>query len=135
MSVFQLEILTPERQFYSGEVQSLTVPLEDGSMGVLANHMPMVAPIIIGSLKITTPDEVLIAFNSEGFIDVKQNNTVYVFCQVCEWPQEIDENRAKLAVERAERALKVQRGIGEHQLSQLALARAMERLKVKSLHM
>ena len=40
---FHLEIVTPDRQFFIGEAQELTVPAIDGSLGVLAGHEPVYA--------------------------------------------------------------------------------------------
>jgi len=41
----KLTILTPEKEFYSGEILSLNTEGEDGRFGILANHVPMISPL------------------------------------------------------------------------------------------
>ena len=48
---FHLEIVTPDRQFFIGEAQELTVPAIDGSLGVLAGHEPAVTALEPGELR------------------------------------------------------------------------------------
>lgn len=71
MSVFMLEILTPKRQFYRGEVEALTCTLPDGQLTVLKSHRPMLAALEIGSIMIKKGGEWRTAFSSEGFIEVR----------------------------------------------------------------
>ena len=48
---FHLEIVTPDRQFFIGEAQELTVPAIDGSLGVMAGHEPAVTALEPGELR------------------------------------------------------------------------------------
>lgn len=48
----QLEIVSPEAQLFSGEVQSLTVPGAAGSFQILNNHAPIVSTLVEGKVKI-----------------------------------------------------------------------------------
>ena len=50
MKTFRLEVLTPERQFFDGEVEQVIVEACDGRLSVLAGHAPMVAPLADGTL-------------------------------------------------------------------------------------
>ncbi|MDR0863258.1 MAG: ATP synthase F1 subunit epsilon [Oscillospiraceae bacterium] len=128
--LFDLKILTPEREFFSGEVEALTFTVEDGSITVLANHVPLITPVEISSLKIKLPDgEWREAFNSEGFVEVRREGVI-AFVQTCEWPEEIDARRAEEARIRAEEMLRQKHSIKEYQHTKIDLARAMERLRV-----
>ncbi len=49
-----LEIVTPERLAYSGEVDSVQVPGSEGEMGILPHHAPLVSMLGIGELLIRT---------------------------------------------------------------------------------
>ena len=49
---YQLEILTPEQTFYSGEVTSIVAPGTNGFFGVLAHHASMISKSNGGKLKI-----------------------------------------------------------------------------------
>src|SRR5699024_11702212 len=48
---FMLEIITPEKQFFTGEVESLIIPAVDGSYGVQAGHEPIVTAIEPGEAR------------------------------------------------------------------------------------
>ncbi len=126
---YLLDILTPERPFFSDQVEALTVYAPDGSITILAGHAPLITPLEAGSLKIKVDGQWKEAFHSEGFMDVSRNGVV-VFAQSCEWPENIDTHRALEAKRRAEEALRQKQSIKEHKLSQLALTRAMARLRI-----
>lgn len=131
MNKFKLEIMTPERQFLEEDVDSLTVLLPDGQLTVLAGHMPMVAVLAIGELTIRSGDTSRMAFYSEGFMEVRPDEVI-IFVQACEWPDEIDERRASEALERANEKMRQQQSLIEHKNTQIAIARAMARLRVSS---
>ena len=52
MNLFKLEIVTPEQQIFSGEVQSVQVPGIQGSFQVLYNHAPIISTLDQGKIKI-----------------------------------------------------------------------------------
>ena len=56
MNTFKLEVLTPRREFYSGDVEAVTIVLEDGEMTLLKDHEPMLAALEIGEMRIKTAD-------------------------------------------------------------------------------
>lgn len=126
---FELHILTPEREFFSGRAESLTLSSVDGRLGIMAGHVPMVTPVEIGELDITVNGEQKKAFNSEGFLEVL-HNMVLLFVQACEWPEEIDANRAARAAELEREHLRQKRSMAEYKAAKLALSRAMERLRI-----
>lgn len=128
-STFNLEISTPDRKFYGGNVEMVIVQTIDGEMGILAGHEPMVVAIKIGTVRIKKDDQWVEAFLNSGFAEVKPDKTV-ILCDTAEWPEEIDANRAKAAKERAEEHLIRSLSKIEYIKSQTALARAMARLKV-----
>lgn len=129
MAEFPLEILTPEREFFSGSVEALTVTLPDGLLTVLAGHRPMVAALEPGELRCKRGGEWLVCACSEGFLEVAPGK-VCVFVQSCENPGEIDEARARAAFERESALYAGKQSLREHELTRLALARAMTRLAV-----
>ena len=126
---YHLEILTPERQFYIGDVEAIMFEAPDGQVSILADHAPFVAPIVVGTLRIREDDEWRDAFCSEGFIEVYHGNVV-VFVQACEWPENIDVRRAEAAERRAREQLRQQRSMQEYRRFQISLARAMVRLRI-----
>lgn len=125
-----LEIVTPERKFFSGDVEMVILKTPEGEMGILKGHIPMVVAVAIGPIKIKKDGEWLEAVLNEGFMEIRQDKTV-ILADTAEWPDEIDINRAKAAKERAEERLRSRLANVEHVRSQTALARALARLKVK----
>ncbi len=125
---FELSIMTPERQFFSGQVEALTVTGIDGQMTVLAGHAPMVVSLDIGEISIKQDGTWRQAVNTEGFMEVL-GDSVVMFVQACEWPEDIDVRRAEEAKHRAEERIRQRQSILEGQTSKIALARAMVRLR------
>ncbi len=124
---FYLEILTPDRKFFWGEVESLIVNTPSGQIGILKDHMPIVAVVEVGIVKIKKDGNWLEAVLGQGFMEVKRNRTV-IIADTAEWPDEIDINRAKAAKERAMERILRRENQTEYIRSQAALARAMARL-------
>ena len=130
MNKFYLEIITPEKVFFRGEVESVNIPSIGGACTVMAGHQPMVFATVPGSLYITADGQTREAFMSEGFIEVRPDETI-AFSQAVEWPEDIDERRAEEAKERAEEMVRRNRSAAEYKLNRLALQRAFARLRVK----
>lgn len=126
---FHLEILTPEHQFFSDDVEALTISTLDGEMTILKDHAPITAPLLVGSIKIKQNDEWREAFQSEGFLEVTAEGA-HLFVQACEWPENIDVRRAEAAERRAREQLRQQRSMQEYRRFQISLARAMVRLRI-----
>ena len=73
----KLEILTPEKQLFSGEVYSVQVPGSSGKFQMLNKHAPIISSIQKGSVKIidNQKKELLININS-GVIEMKNNKII-----------------------------------------------------------
>lgn len=131
---FHLMVLTPERSFYDGPAVYVGMNSIAGTIGVLADHAPMVSSLAVGELVIKLEDgTTLYAFHSEGFIEVRSDG-VFILSQACEWPEEIDINRAIEAEQRAKKRLSGDlsdpRAMSR---SRVALLRSLTRRKVKNL--
>jgi len=129
-AIFNLEIVTPQRIFFSEKVEMIVVNTPEGQIGVLAGHIPMLVVVAVGPARILQDGKWNTAFLSEGFMKIKQDSTV-ILADTAEWPHEIDANRARAAKLRAEERLRNKLANKEYIHSQAALARAIERLKVK----
>lgn len=130
-NTFYLEIVTPDRKFFSGEVEMLVLKTPEGEIGILEGHMPMVVAVAIGPIRILKDGDWLEAVLSEGFMEIMQDKTV-ILADTAEWPNEIDINRAKAAQERANERLQSQLSRIEYMRTQAALQRAFSRLQVSS---
>ena len=132
MDTFLVHILAADRTFYEGPCVSLTIPTSDGEQGILAHHSPMIAAVQTGTLRWQAPGgEVELAAVSPGMVKVEKNE-VLVLVDSAERPEEIDEVRARREADQAREALLQQRSRQEHQVAQATLARALNRLRVKS---
>lgn len=103
---FQLEVISPERVFYTGEAEMVELTTTEGDIGIYAEHIPLTTIVAPGVMTITEPGGNLKeAAVLEGFMEITQEK-VTILAQSCEWPEEIDVNRAQEAKARAERRLK-----------------------------
>ncbi|MDF2545662.1 MAG: synthase subunit epsilon [Anaerosolibacter sp.] len=128
-SAFQLEIVTPDRKFYEDDVDMVVVRTTAGDLGILKNHMSLVSPLAVGTIKIKKNGEQLEATCAGGFVQVRQDKTT-IITDSAEWPEEIDVERAKKAAERAEDRLKMKSSELDMIRAQAALERALNRLRV-----
>jgi F-type H+-transporting ATPase subunit epsilon len=128
----ELTILTPEKQFYKGQVKSVKTTNLDGPFQILIKHMPLTT--ILEPTVTEFVDEEgknFKAFTSTGILRIK-NNEVVMLCDACEWPEEIDEKRAQAAFARAEKRLKGRHEEVDTKRAQIALVRAINRLKIRT---
>ncbi|MDN5351676.1 MAG: F-type H+-transporting ATPase subunit epsilon [Clostridiales bacterium] len=133
---FKLEVVTPDRNFFSGETDMMIARTTEGDIGILYDHEPLVAPLKIGSLRIRQEDETfLLAANSTGFLTVTEE-LVTVVVDSAEWVEEIDLDRAIRAKERAEKRIMEGHEKGEATKidmlrAEAALKRAINRIRLK----
>ena len=131
MTSFPLHVLTAVKPFYEGECVSLVIPTASGFYGIQAKHSNFVGSIIPGEMKMTLPDgSVVTAAVADGIVKV-EGGEVLVLVDTAERPEEIDENRAERALEKAMEDTARERSAREYFAAQARLARAMNRLKVK----
>ena len=127
---FQLEVISPERVFYSGDVEMLELTTTEGEIGIYADHIPLTTIIAPGIMTITEAnDQLKEAAVLEGFMEITQEK-VTILAQSCEWPDEIDVNRAQEAKARAERRLKSTDENINMSRAELALRKSLIRLEL-----
>lgn len=131
MSTFHLKIIASDKVFYDGDCEILVVPGVDGELAVMAHHQNMVVATIVGDIRFKdgSSDEYHYAVVGIGFVHISDNN-VTMLVDTVERPEDIDANRAKSALERAEEQLRHKQSIQEYHVSQASLLRAMYRLKM-----
>ena len=113
MKTFELKILTAEKTFYDGPCESLILPISDGHYGILADHQNTIAAIVPGILEFTVPDEgkQYAAISNGTFL--MEDNQVLILAITAERPDEIDENRARRALEEEQEEMLRQQSIRE----------------------
>ena len=130
MSTFLLEIVTPERKVYAEDVNMVVVRGVAGELGILPNHIPLVTPLKISSVKIKQGNkEQLVAVNG-GFVEDRKEKVV-ILAESAELPGDIDVERAQAAKQRAEQRLSAaKKDEIDFRRAEMALQRAMNRLDV-----
>lgn len=129
MKTFSLEIITPQKVAYKGNVGQISIPAYEGEMGVLPGHIDYLAMLLPGEIRIKKDDDLEFFAISGGFAEIHPKNVV-VLCETAESAEEIDIERVTLAKTRAVEKLKApDKNIDTIQL-QTAIQRAAARLKV-----
>ena len=132
MDTFQVHILAADKNFYEGPCVSLTIPTNDGELGILAHHSNMIAAIQPGTLRYQAPgEEPCRAATSAGMVKIEHND-VLVLVDSVERPEEIDAARAQREIDEAREILLQKRSRQEHKIAEAAMARALNRLRVKN---
>lgn len=124
---FNLQIISPTRVFYDDQVDMVEMKTSEGEIGVLAGHIPLTAILEPGILRIKKADGDREAALHDGFVQI-QKDKVTILAESCEWPDEIDVNRAKEAKARAERRLKSGEKEVDMLRAELALKKALIRI-------
>jgi F-type H+-transporting ATPase subunit epsilon len=122
-----LEIVTPERQLFSGAVEDVTVPSSRGYLGILPGHAPLLAELGIGQISYRIGERKEFMFCSWGFVEVLPERVI-VLAQTAEPASEIDENRAEQARSRAEKRLASKDPSVDFARAQMAMMRALTRM-------
>lgn len=126
---FLLRIITPERLFYENQVDMVEFNTTEGEIGVLPGHVPLTVIVKPGIIDITEPDGDKVAALHAGFAEILPDR-VTILAEVIEWPEEIDEERARAARERAEERLRSKTAETDIARAETALLRAVARIQV-----
>lgn len=130
MGELKLKIVTPDKEFYDGEIKSILARGLEGDFMILKNHSPFVTVLQISEMKITDlKGNYRFAAIAGGYVTVKDNE-ITIMSDACEWADEIDVERAERAKERAERKLKSETKGEDVMKAEIALKRALNRLEV-----
>src|SRR6266699_2756555 len=103
-----VEIVTAERELYSGEADMVSAPGSEGRLGILPRHAALLTTLMPGELTIKLDGSEEPIFVSGGFLEVS-GNIVTVLADTAEYAEEIDQDRAELlsALERAMSRIRV----------------------------
>ena len=126
---FRLEIVTPEKIVFSEDVVSLVAPAENGYLGVLAGHAPLLCSLRPGEIKIRRESGELLYATSGGFMEVTPKKTS-ILSESTEAPEAIDPARASKARQRAKERLATFNKDVDRPRAEAAAARAENRIRV-----
>jgi len=124
----ETQILTPDGIVFQDEVIGLQVPGEQGSFEIKKNHANLISNLDIGRIRAQLNEmETQYFAVSGGFVEVVDNK-IYLLAEAAERNDEIDQQRAENAKERAEEHLKDKEM--DHERARKAWLRAENRLKI-----
>jgi F-type H+-transporting ATPase subunit epsilon len=130
MATLKLEIVTPEAQTYSEEVDMVTLPSSNGELGIYPNHVPVLTQVIPGEITVRKGGRDFFLAIGEGFAEIT-GNRVAVLTDMAIKADDIDEVKAEEARKRAEARLQEKLSGEEMASVSAALAHSLAQLKVK----
>ncbi len=131
MSELNLEIITPSKSAFNGEIKAITVPGTKGRFQILKNHAPIISTIEMGMVKVDLKDGSSDYYATSGGTIEVLNNKVLVLADSIEKVPEIDEERALNAKQRAEERLAVKNSNINTVRAKASIARANNRIHIK----
>lgn len=128
--VFELKIVTPFKDFYFGKAIKLNTETKVGRIGILYHRLPMILELKPTITELVKDDgEKVRFFSSEGILKVV-NDKVYMYCEDCQLPHEIDIERAKKSKSDAEKRMENPTEVDDVGLLNLTIERAIKRIKL-----
>ncbi|MDP2277959.1 MAG: F0F1 ATP synthase subunit epsilon, partial [Nitrospirota bacterium] len=121
----------PHGLIYSGEVDEVTGTGSEGEFGILPGHVPFVTTLKIGMLIAKTGKELKYFFVNWGYAEIGADK-ILVLADSAERSEEIDLERAKSAMKRAEERLKKAEDIDFHR-AEASLERAATRIQISQM--
>jgi len=132
----KLELVTPYKRVLLEEVDEVTAPGTIGEFGVLPDHTSLLTTMKVGELSYKQDGQTYYVAVNWGYVEV-EDNVMTVLVETAEPADQIDVERAKAALGRAEEALKkLSSEDKDFKIMEAALMRALIRVQVagKKLH-
>lgn len=129
MKTLLVSVVTPDGLVLEGDYEMMSCKAESGELGILPGHIPLVAPLKIDVVRLKRGKEEEVIAISGGFLEVRPDQ-VTILAKSAERDVDIDIHRAEEAKERAAKLLESQEGNVDTFRAELALRRAMNRIKI-----
>ena len=102
---FPVEVLTPEGQVFSDEVEMVSTRTATGSIGILANHAPLMAILEPTELRLYKSDSDIVKFaQGEGYLQVVENSALVLVEEAVD-PDSLDRSDIESRLEEARRGV------------------------------
>lgn len=124
-----IQVVTPEKEILSEEVDEVIVPTTTGELAILPHHVPLLTQMAPGELQIKKSGKTEHLVVVGGFMEVG-NNTITVLADYAVHGKDISEAAAQQAKERAEKAMKEKKSDIDFATAEAAFTRAILELKV-----
>lgn len=129
MKTINVSVVTPDGPVYEADVEMVSAKAQSGELGILPGHIPLVAPLQIGAVRLKKGSSTELVAVSGGFLEVRPDK-VTILAQAAEKAEEIDINRAEEAKKRAEQRLQGKQDHVDFHRAELSLKRAINRIEV-----
>jgi F-type H+-transporting ATPase subunit epsilon len=129
-STLKLEIVTPDAQVYSEDVEMVTLPGAEGEMGIYPQHVPLLTQVVSGEVSVRKDGRDHFLAVGEGFVEITAER-VAIMTDMAVRAENIDEAKAEEARRRAEARLAEHLDDEELAIVTSALAHALAQIKVK----
>ena len=129
--MFQVKIYTPQGIYKEVEATMINVVTNDGQRGIMENHMPIVAPLLISKFEVIKDDERSIFAIGQGMLFFK-DKVAKIIVESIEGKDDIDIDRAYKARDRALERLKNNSSNLDIKRAQVALNKALNRINIFS---
>lgn len=129
MKTLKVSIVTPDGPVYDSNVEMVSTKAQSGELGILPGHIPMVAPLQIGAVRLKNGNNTELVAVSGGFLEVRPEQ-VTILAQSAEKEESIDIERAKEAKSRAESRIQSNQADIDQVRAELALRRTVNRINV-----
>ncbi|HLY65474.1 MAG TPA: F0F1 ATP synthase subunit epsilon [Chloroflexota bacterium] len=125
----QVEVVTAERKVLSDTADMVIAPGAEGVLGILPRHAPLISLLKPGELRLKKGSDELAVAIAGGVMQVEPQRVI-VLADAAEHAHEIDESRAREALERARQRMNEVKEVSELSVSRAAMERAAVRLRV-----
>ena len=129
---FHLEIRTPEKMIFDGDVTSVIAPGVEGNFQILAGHIPFLTALDVGEIRVNESADAARHLATSGGVFEVLRTGVTVLVETAEWASDIDVSRAESALTLAQEQLAADAPDLNRPQVEAALARAQNRIKVAS---
>ena len=127
-SNFHVDIVSAEREIFSGEADMVFAPAELGELGITPRHAPLLTRMKAGTVRVQHGGEESVFYVSGGILEI-QPHGVTVLSDTAQRAADIDEAAAQEAVRKAQEALANQSGELDLARAQTELLENLARLK------
>lgn len=129
MKTLSVSVVTPDGPVLEDDYEMIVCESDSGELGILPGHIPLITPLAISALRLKRANDTDKVAVNGGLLEV-HGDKITILAQSAEKPADIDTTRAQHAKDRAEKLLQSQQDHIDFHRAELALKRAMNRLKV-----
>ena len=133
-----LKVVTPERVVYEDVVYSVSAMTDMGEVTILPGHIPLVATLRAGELRLKKGPEELLLVASTGFLEVRSGKEIVILADTAERVEELELAKIEEAKERARQLLEGKRHVDDVAFADAAAAMERElaryRVALKRVH-